>query len=319
MGGARSGYRRQPVACSKPRRPVFREPWDGAISIVDADQRVLWGDGATERLLGATTSSAGHHLGEWLDPDELRLEHLAMKGLGPARPHYELEQRWPGPSGEGATVLVRGSRLDLAPSGSDATGLSALFVRQVLELAGQATPATAAGADPATDDPDGPAKVVDARGDPQWVALAEAELRAEQLEGSNRELSEFAYIAAHDLRAPLAALAGSAELLARRSGSELSHESQRHLAAVLAKVGTMGRMIDDILAFCRAGSDDQARQIVDCNDVIGEVLEHLAPDIFDARASLSLPSMGKVAGERTQLVQLFQNLIANALKVRRPG
>jgi two-component system, sensor histidine kinase and response regulator len=81
----------------------------------------------------------------------------------------------------------------------------------------------------------------------------------------------------------------------------------------------MGRMIDDILAFCRAGSDDQARQIVDCNDVIGEVLEHLAPDIFDARASLSLPSMGKVAGERTQLVQLFQNLIANALKVRRPG
>lgn len=155
--------------------------------------------------------------------------------------------------------------------------------------------------------------------DSHRLALAEFELQAEQLARSNRDLSEFAYIAAHDLRAPLAALAGSAELLARRSGSQLDAQAQRYLAAVLAKVGTMGRMLDDILAYCHAAKTTEERQVIDCTDVLGEVLEYLAPEIVEAEAYVSMQSLGKVTGERTQLVQLFQNLIANALKFRRPG
>lgn len=161
--------------------------------------------------------------------------------------------------------------------------------------------------------------LVSSRNESQRMALAEFELWAEQLERANRDLSEFAYIAAHDLRAPLAALAGSAELLARRSGTELSEESQRHLAAILARVGTMARMIDGILAYCQAGKGGEQREVVDCTEVLAEVLEHLAPEIADARARITTQPLGMVAGERTQLVRLFQNLVSNALKFPRPG
>lgn len=161
--------------------------------------------------------------------------------------------------------------------------------------------------------------LIASRNESQRVALAELELWAEQLERSNRDLAEFAYVAAHDLRAPLAALAGSAELLARRSGTELSEESQRHLAAILARVGTMGRMIDDILAYCHAGNGGEEREVVDCTEVLAEVLDHLAPEIAESRARIRTQPLGPVAGERTELVRLFQNLVSNALKFRRPG
>lgn len=161
--------------------------------------------------------------------------------------------------------------------------------------------------------------LISSRNESQRVALAELELWAEQLERSNRDLSEFAYIAAHDLRSPLAALAGSAELLARRSGTELSEESQRHLAAILARVGTMARMIDGILAYCQGGNGGEVREVVDCTEVLAEVLEHLAPEITEAKARITTQPLGMVAGERTQLVRLFQNLVSNALKFGRPG
>lgn len=160
--------------------------------------------------------------------------------------------------------------------------------------------------------------VLASRNESQRVALAELELSAAQLEHSNRDLAEFAYVAAHDLRAPLAALAGSAELLARRSGTELSEEGQRYLAAILGRVGTMSRMIDNILAYCQADNVAERREVVDCTEVLDEVLEHLAPEIADARARVMLHPLGMVAGDRTQLLRLFQNLLSNALKFRRP-
>ena len=161
--------------------------------------------------------------------------------------------------------------------------------------------------------------LIASRSESQRVALAELELWAEQLERSNRDLAEFAYVAAHDLRAPLAALAGSAELLARRSGTELSEEGQRHLSTILGRVGTMTRMIDDILAYCQAGNGVGEREVVDCDGVLAEVLENLALEIAGTRARVTVQALGMVAGERTQLVRLFQNLVSNALKFRRPG
>lgn len=173
-----------------------------------------------------------------------------------------------------------------------------------------------------SDDVDVTERVLDliaSRNESQRMALAELELWAEQLARSNRDLTEFAYVAAHDLRAPLAALAGSAELLARRSGTELSEEGQRHLSTILGRVGTMTRMIDDILAYCQAGNGVGEREVVDCDGVLAEVLENLALEIAGARARVTVQALGMVAGERTQLVRLFQNLISNALKFRRPG
>lgn len=149
-------------------------------------------------------------------------------------------------------------------------------------------------------------------------ARAALEVRAEQLERSNRDLADFAYMAAHDLRAPLTALGGSAELLARRGGADLNEESQRYLAVVLGEVGTMRRMINDLLDYCRMGNGDEKREVVDCNEIIAEVLGYLAPEIAEAEAHVIVSCLPSVDGERTQLSRLFHNLVSNALKFRRP-
>jgi signal transduction histidine kinase len=161
--------------------------------------------------------------------------------------------------------------------------------------------------------------LVSTRDQSECVDLADLEMWVEQLERSNRDLSEFAYVAAHDLRAPLAALAGSAELLARRSGSELSEEGQRYLGAILGRVGTMGRMIDDILSYCQPEDGGEDCEVVECSKILDEVLEHLAAEIADADAQVRVQPMGTVAGRRIQLVRLFQNLISNALKFPKPS
>jgi signal transduction histidine kinase len=297
-----------------------------ATSIVDGEGRFLWADSATCRLLGVSAEQVeASRLGAYVQHGDLQAELLAMHRLKKGDASYELEQRWLGRSGPRRRVLVRGRLLWLPGATGRRAASIGLYVRQVVDRTIDPPMAHRWVDDgsPFDDEPvdagsDEMLELVASRGESQWVALAELELRAEQLERSNRDLSEFAYIAAHDLRAPLAALAGSAELLARCSGSQLDVGGQRYLAAVLAKVGTMSRMLNDILAYCHAGSTDEARQIVDCNDMIAEVLEYLAPQIVEAEAHVSLQSLGKVVGERTQLVQLFQNVVSNALKFRRP-
>lgn len=318
---------------SRYHRPGHANPGDDAdpappyalvgTSVVDGEGRFLWADSTTIRLLGVSAVRLeASRLGAFVDHDDLQAELLAMHRLRKGDTSYEIEQCWVGPTGMRRPVLVRGHLLWLPGAAGRRMASTGLYVRQAvdcndLEVSGQGSAFDDQRAHDA-----GSSQVLDliaCHHQSQWVELAELELRAEQLERSNRDLSEFAYVAAHDLRAPLAALAGSAELLARCSGSQLDVGAQRYLAAVLAQVGVMGRMIDDILAYCHAGDAREARQVVNCSDVVAEVLEYLAPQIVEAEADVSLQSLGHVAGERTQLVQLFQNLISNALKYRRPG
>jgi signal transduction histidine kinase len=292
-------------------------------SVVDGEGRFLWADSTTTRLLGiSAVRLEASRLGAFVDHDDLQAELLAMHRLRKGDTSYELEQRWVGPTGTRRHVLVRGHLLWLPGAAGRRAAATGLFVRQAVDRDDLEARGKGSAFDDQRAHDTGSSQVLDLIGchdQSQRVELAELELRAEQLERSNRDLSEFAYVAAHDLRAPLAALAGSAELLARCSGSQLDVGAQRYLAAVLAKVGTMGRMIDDILAYCHAGGAGEARQVVNCTDIVAEVLEYLAPQIVEAEAYVSLQSLGKVAGERTQLVQLFQNLVSNALKYRRPG
>jgi signal transduction histidine kinase len=291
-------------------------------SVIDGEGRFLWADAITSRLLGISTLRLeASRLGAYIESDDLQAELLAMHRLSKGDTSYQLEQRWVGPTGIRRRMLVRGRLLWLPGAAGRRVASTGLYVRQALDL--DAT--TEVGAEGRFDDQQAQDRasgqvldLITSHEQSQRVELAELELRVEQLEHSNRDLSEFAYIAAHDLRAPLATLAGSAELLARCSSGQLDLGGQRYLAAVLAQVGTMGRMIDDILAYCHVGSTDETRQIIDCNEMMAEVLEYLSPQIIEAEAYVSLQSLGKVVGERTQLVQLFQNLVANALKFRRP-
>ena len=313
----RSGDRNpgfDPLAEAAPRTEV-------ATSVVDRDGRFLWADAATCRILGVSAERLeASRLGTFVEQADLQTELLAMHRLRKGDTSYEIEQRWLGPGGAHRHVVVTGRLLWFPGAAGRRAVSTGLYVRQAIDRVPAVDLRRGFGEEQSEGaDSDRMFEVFARHEESQRVALAELEMRAEQLERSNRDLSEFAYIAAHDLRAPLAALAGSAELLARCSGSQLDVAAQRYLAAVLAKVGTMSRMIDDILAYCHAGSDGEARQVVDCTDVIAEVLEHLAPQIVEAEAHVILQTLGKVVGERTQLVQLFQNVVSNALKFRRPG
>jgi light-regulated signal transduction histidine kinase (bacteriophytochrome) len=145
---------------------------------------------------------------------------------------------------------------------------------------------------------------------------ANAELAATtaRLERSNEELQRFATVASHDLREPLRVVSGFAELLARRYGDDLGDEGKRFVEAIGGGVARMDEMISDLLAYARAGRVDQPLESVDANEVVSDVLAGLDRAIEDVGAEVEVEPLPMVNGNPAALRQLFQNLIANAIK-----
>jgi light-regulated signal transduction histidine kinase (bacteriophytochrome) len=141
--------------------------------------------------------------------------------------------------------------------------------------------------------------------------LAEATAR---LERSNEELQRFATVASHDLREPLRVVSGFADLLARRHGDDLGPDGKRFIEAITAGVTRMDEMIADLLAYARAGRVDQPLEPVDANEVVCDVLSGLQRAIEDAGAEIEVEPLPMVNGNAAALRQLFQNLVANAVK-----
>jgi light-regulated signal transduction histidine kinase (bacteriophytochrome) len=146
--------------------------------------------------------------------------------------------------------------------------------------------------------------------------LAETTAR---LERSNEELQRFATVASHDLREPLRVVSGFADLLARRYGDQLGTDGNRFVEAITDGVKRMDEMISDLLAYARAGRSDQPLEAVDANEVVGDVLSGLQRAIDDAHAEIEVERLPMVNGNPAALRQLFQNLIANAIKFVEDG
>jgi light-regulated signal transduction histidine kinase (bacteriophytochrome) len=140
-----------------------------------------------------------------------------------------------------------------------------------------------------------------------------AELTA-RLERSNEELQRFATVASHDLREPLRVVSGFADLLARRHGADLGEDGKRFVEAITTGVARMDAMIADLLAYARAGRLDQPLEPVDANAIVTDVLAGLQRAIDDAAANVEVEPLPMVNGNAAALRQLFQNLIANAIK-----
>jgi light-regulated signal transduction histidine kinase (bacteriophytochrome) len=145
---------------------------------------------------------------------------------------------------------------------------------------------------------------------------ANAELAATtaRLERSNEELQRFATVASHDLREPLRVVSGFADLLGRRYGDQLGSDGSRFVDAISGGVARMDEMISDLLAYARAGRADQPLEPVDANEVIADVLAGLQRAVEDAGAQIEVERLPSVNGNAPALRQLFQNLIANAIK-----
>ena len=142
---------------------------------------------------------------------------------------------------------------------------------------------------------------------------AEEQIRryAAELERSNRELTQFAYSASHDLRSPLRAVAQVAEWIIEDHGDELPGDVRRDLGLMQQRVGRMQRLLDDMLEYARAGRYDGDMSHVDSRQLVREIVELLAlPPEF----KIAVGPMPTVLTHRTPLEQVLRNLIGNAVK-----
>lgn len=144
--------------------------------------------------------------------------------------------------------------------------------------------------------------------------------RAEGLERVNNDLQEFAYIASHDLAEPLRMVTSYLELLERRYGEQLDDTAREFIGFAVGGAHRMRTLIDDLLTYSRVGSHELQHGAVDLAEVLGNVLLGLQRAISDAGARVSAPdTLAAVKGDATQIGQVLQNLIANAVKFRAPG
>lgn len=143
-----------------------------------------------------------------------------------------------------------------------------------------------------------------------------ANANALELARSNAELEQFAYVASHDLQEPLRMVASYTRLLARRYQGRLDADADEFIGYAVDGVNRMQELISDLLAYSRAGSRRREPEDVAMDDVLGPVLQSLGPAIEDAGATVVSEPLPVVRGDPGQFAQLFQNLIANAIKFR---
>ena len=140
-----------------------------------------------------------------------------------------------------------------------------------------------------------------------------------ELQRSNAELEQFAYVASHDLSAPLRAVAGFSQLLAVRYHGRLDANADEFIEHMQEGVDRMQRIIDDLLAYSRVERTALEAEDVELDGVVDEVRRVLKPEIEQRGASVTSDPLPVVRGDRGQLAQLMQNLIANGLKFTAPG
>ncbi|MGA0556414.1 sensor histidine kinase [Larkinella sp. VNQ87] len=147
--------------------------------------------------------------------------------------------------------------------------------------------------------------------------LSYRQLAMQELSRSNQELQQFAYIASHDLQSPLKTITGYLSLLEANHGNHLDEEALRIIGKSTAAADRMRNLINDLLDFSRIGSDVALTQI-DLNELMAEILEEQQGEIQATGAVIHLDLLPTIRGHRTDLKQLFQNLLSNALKYRKP-
>lgn len=155
-----------------------------------------------------------------------------------------------------------------------------------------------------------------------FTARREAEERirhfAEQLQGSNRELEQFASVAAHDLQEPLRKIQAFGDRLKVKYGDTLDEQGRDYLDRMLRSAARMRTLIDAILAYARVTTKAQPFQPIDLNEIARDVVLDMESHIQQTGGTVEVGPLPTVEADPHQMRQLFQNLIENALKFRRP-
>ncbi len=149
-------------------------------------------------------------------------------------------------------------------------------------------------------------------------ALSSSERNEEALRRANEDLRQFAYAAAHDLKEPLRNVANSLGLIKYVQHKPLQGEVAELVQESIESAQRLIRMVDDLLAFSKVVSEpDRVTEFIDTNDVTRQVLLDLNAAISESSAQVRVGSLPSLQMETAHLLQLFQNLIGNALKYRR--
>ncbi len=146
--------------------------------------------------------------------------------------------------------------------------------------------------------------------------ITERKRTEEELERSNQDLEQFAYVASHDLREPLRMVTSYCQLLQRRYQGKLDADADEFIHYAVDGAQRMQVLIDDLLAFSRAGRAEEGFHLVACDQVLEQVLFDLQLAIDDAGAQVLVEPLPVVEGDPGQLAQVFRNLIGNAIKFR---
>ena len=141
--------------------------------------------------------------------------------------------------------------------------------------------------------------------------------RTQELERSNADLAQFAYVASHDLKEPLRAVSGCVGLLKRHDEGKLDERAGEYMTHIVDGSVRMESLIDGLLAFSRVGTQGRELRPVECAKALGTALQNLATTIQESGAVVTQDPLPAVNGDLPQLVSLFQNLIGNALKFRK--
>jgi len=135
-----------------------------------------------------------------------------------------------------------------------------------------------------------------------------------EVERSNKDLEQFAYVASHDLQEPLRMVTSYVQLLAQRYEGQLDAKAQKYIHYAVDGALRMQTLINDLLAYSRIGMPDQIWQATAIQAVLDEALRNLDGVIAANQAVIDHAILPTVPGNATQLVMLFQNLISNAIK-----
>ncbi|MFI9488301.1 ATP-binding protein [Promicromonospora sp. NPDC052451] len=142
--------------------------------------------------------------------------------------------------------------------------------------------------------------------------------KTRELERSNRDLEQFAYVASHDLQEPLRKVASFTQLLQKRYGGALDERADQYIEFAVDGAKRMQGLIKDLLSFSRVGRTGVPREDVDLEGVLVAALAELSDRIAETGAEIDHDPMPEVHGERALLQQLFVNLVGNSLKFRDP-
>jgi signal transduction histidine kinase len=148
------------------------------------------------------------------------------------------------------------------------------------------------------------------------AAHAALQARTEDLQRSNTELEQFAYVASHDLQEPLRKVASFCQLLQRRYAGRLDAKADEYIEHAVDGAKRMQALINDLLAFSRVGRTAQRREPVSCAVLLDQAWVNLATEVRRTGATIEVGELPVVMGEATLLTAVWQNLLSNALKFR---